>query len=101
MSQSIPESFKAPVEINGTPVTMELDTGAAVSLVSEATWSEQLHRPKLEPCTLNLQSYPDRNLEVLGSCSVQVQVNGGRAEALPPVELEVVGIHCSVETGCN
>ena len=88
VSQSVPESFKVPVEINGTPVTMELDTGAAVSLVSEATWSEQLHRPKLEPCTLKLQSYPDRNLEVLGSCSVQVQVNGDTAETLP---LVVVG----------
>ena len=59
VSQSVPESFKVPVEINGTPVTMKLDTGATVSLVSEATWSEQLHRPKLEPCTLKLQSYPD------------------------------------------
>ena len=88
VSQSVPESFKVPVEINGIPVTMELDTGAAVSLVSEATWSEQLHRPKLEPCTLKLQSYPDRNLEVLGSCSVQVQVNGDPAETLP---LVVVG----------
>ena len=88
VSQSVPESFKVPVEINGTPVTMELDTGAAVSLVSEATWSEQLHRPKLEPCTLKLQSYPDRNLEVLVSCSVQVQVNGDPAETLP---LVVVG----------
>ena len=86
--KSVPESFKVPVEINGIPVTMELDTGAAVNLVSEATWSEQLHSPKLEPCTLKLQSYPDRNLEVLGSCSVQEQVNGDPAETLP---LVVVG----------
>jgi len=54
VSQSVPESFKIPVEVNGTPITR-----AADSLVSEATWSEQLHRPKLEPCTLKLQSYPD------------------------------------------
>jgi len=64
VSESVPESFKIPVEVNGIPITMELDTGAAVSLVSEATWSEQLHRPKLEPCTLKLQSYPRIKLRV-------------------------------------
>ena len=35
-----------------------------------------------------MRSYLDQNLEVLGSCSVQVQVNGDAAETLP---LVVVG----------
>ena len=91
VSESVPESFKISVEVNGIPITMELDTGAAVSLVSEATWSEQLHRPKLEPCTLKLQSYPDRSLEILGSCSVQVHVNG-TAETLPLVVVAGKGL---------
>jgi len=91
VSESVPESFKIPVEVNGIPITMELDTGAAVSLVSEATWSEQLHRPKLEPSTLKLQSYPDQSLEILGSCSVQVHVNG-TAETLPLVVVAGKGL---------
>ena len=91
VSESVPESFKISVEVNGIPITMELDTGAAVSLVSEATWSEQLHRPKLEPCTLKLQSYPDQSLEILGSCSVQVHVNG-TAETLPLVVVAGKGL---------
>ena len=70
---------------------MELDTGAAVSLVSEATWSEQLHGPKLQPCTLKLQSYPDRSLEILSSCSVQIHVNG-TAETLPLVVVAGKGL---------
>ena len=41
VTPSLPESYKAPVEINGASLLMELDTGAAVNLISKATWSHQ------------------------------------------------------------
>lgn len=53
ITPSVPES-KVPVEIH------EPDTGAAVSIISETNWSEHLRIPKLEPSSLQLQSYPDR-----------------------------------------
>ena len=37
VAPSIPESYKVPVEINGASLLMELDTGAAVSLVTTIT----------------------------------------------------------------
>ena len=51
VSPSVPRSYKVSLEINKIPITMELDTGASVSLVSEATWADKLNRPQLQPCT--------------------------------------------------
>ena len=41
VSPSVPRSYKVSLEINKIPITMELDTGASVSLVSEATWTDK------------------------------------------------------------
>ena len=49
---------------------MEIDTGAAVSIVSEAAWEEEL---TLKPCPLVLKGYPDNELHIMGCCDVQVQ----------------------------
>lgn len=56
---------------------MELDTGAAVSLISETTWSDHLHNPSLEPSGLQLQSYPDRKL---GCRTVDVKIQNAETE---------------------
>ena len=37
MSPSAPRSCKVSLEINKIPITMELDTGASVTMVSEAS----------------------------------------------------------------
>ena len=76
MSPEIPKSYKVLTEINGIPITMELDTGAGVTIVSEQTWSGKLKRPKLLPSSLKLHSYPSKPLDVLGSCSVKVTIHG-------------------------
>ena len=91
VSPKIPRSYKVLVEINGVPITMELDTGAGVTLVSEITWSKALQKPELHPCTLELQSYPDHSLDVLGLCIVQASLHGKRAE-LPLVVVRGNGV---------
>ena len=60
VSPSASKSYKVSLEVNKTPITMELDTGASiVSLVSEATRSDKLSKPQLHnfagyPCKLKL-----------------------------------------------
>ena len=49
VSPPVPRSYKVSF---GDKQDSELDTGASVSLVSEATWAD---RPLLQPCTLSLQ----------------------------------------------
>jgi len=65
MSPTIPKSYKVPVELNGKSLVMELDTGAAVSLVSEKSWSTQLNSPLLQTTALKLQSYPNASARLL------------------------------------
>jgi len=75
-SPHIPRSYKIMATINSIPVTMELDTGAGVIIVSETTWPEQLNKSDLQDCSIALHSYPNRSLNVMGSCSVEVSING-------------------------
>ena len=79
------------MEINKISITMELDTGASVSLVSEATWADKLNKPNLQPCTLSLQSYPNKSLKVLGQCQVGISVYGREAN-LPLIVVEGSGL---------
>ena len=72
------------MEVNKQPIEMELDTGAIVSLVSEVTWTRQLHKPELKPCPFVLKGYPNNKLDNLGMCQVQVTA-GGATKQLPLV----------------
>ena len=91
VTPSLPESYKVPVEINGTSLLMELDMGAAVSLISKATWSQQLRSPDLQASDLKLQSYPDRNLPVLGCCTVSARIQNAERVQLPLIVVEGQG----------
>ena len=91
MSSEIPKSYKVLTKVNDIPITMELDTGAGVSIISEQTWSDKLKSPHLQSCSLKLQSYPSKPLDVLGSCTVKVTVHGKTA-SLPLVVVKGDGI---------
>ena len=91
VSPDIPRSYNVVTQINDIPITMELDTGAGVSIVSKQTWSDKLKQPKLQPCSLRLQSYPSKPLDVLGVCTVKVTIKDNTV-SLPLVVIKGDGI---------
>ena len=63
------------VKVNGANLKIEMDTGASLSLISEATYRNlwQSNRPQLQPTEKVLSTYTGESLEVLGSLSVLVE----------------------------
>lgn len=58
--------------LNGVPIKMELDTGASLSVINEATY-QQLQAPPLRPSECKLRTYTGENIQVLGISEVKVQ----------------------------
>ena len=52
---------------------MELDTGAAVSLISEETYRKLLPTSALKPTSVNLQTYTGQSMSVAGQIEVEVR----------------------------
>ena len=65
----------ATVKVNGANVRMEVDTGASLSLISEATYRKlwQSNPPQLQSTEKVLSTYTGESLEVRGSLSVLVE----------------------------
>ena len=70
------------IAVNGTTIEMEVDTGAAVSLVSERTWKQIRGQVKLQKADVVLRAYNHMRLKVLGEAELQVQYGGRRYELL-------------------
>ena len=74
--KSAPPPVMVTLEINQKKLSMEVDTGASVSLINHAMytnlWAES-HRPKLQPSTRKLRTYTGEELEVHGCLTVDVQ----------------------------
>ena len=76
VNASNPEpSIVIPAHINGTKVSMELDTGASVSVMSESEWKEKFSQHKLQPSNVQLKTYSGEPLHVVGQLQVQVECN--------------------------
>ena len=82
------EPYLVSVDISGATHQMEIDTGSAVTLVSEATFSKLWHPgkpPRLENTPIRLRTYSGEELRVVGRAVVRVKC-GGKEE----VELGLV-----------
>ena len=61
------------LHINGTPLTMEVDTGAAVSILISALTQKQLFpKVSLQRTSIKLRTYTDEAMPVLGEIAVEV-----------------------------
>ena len=87
------------VSINGTPVSMEIDTGAAVSIISSSTVSEKCPDllGKLQPCQTKLTNYSGVDIPVMGQVEVQVKVKAS-ATSEATLGLPLVIVQGSGET---
>ena len=64
------------MRLNGKVLPMEVDTGAAVSIISQHTYCKHLGSVRLLPAALQLHTYTDERLVVEGKCKVTVEYKG-------------------------
>lgn len=67
------EPIKIGVEIERKIVSMELDTGASVSIISEYEYRKKFGEIKLETDGLKLQYYTNETVDTLGHIQVNIK----------------------------
>ena len=72
-SQAIVSPYKVTLLVNNQSLCMEIDTGAAVSLVSEATYKTLFPGLPLSKPALKLRTYTAEPITVLGRLQVRVK----------------------------
>ena len=87
MTNRASEPFNVPVLVNRKKLTMELDTGAAVSIISDQTRRSLFPDLQLRNSSLVLKTYTDELMQVVGQLNVRVKY-GSQEEK---VVLVVVG----------
>ena len=65
-------SMNVQLQINGTPLSMEIDTGAAVSIISEQTQRNLFPDVTLQHSRIKLRTYTGEPMPVLGEMTVDV-----------------------------
>ena len=75
--QKLGERSSDPIEVqmllNGKKLNMEVDTGTALSIISEATRKCMFADETLHPSSLVLKTYTDERMEVMGTLNMRVQ----------------------------
>ena len=69
--QSKSQPLVTTVHINNKEIPMEVDTGAALSLISEETYSSNFSGRILQPIKVQLRTYSGERIPVLGSLEVE------------------------------
>ena len=70
------DKWIAPLMINGTVVTMRLDTGAKANLISMCDVKAMKNKPQIKRKESGLKDYNGRPIECLGTCRLSVTVKG-------------------------
>lgn len=69
-------SMSVELKLNEVPVTMEIDTGASLSIMSkhtyQSTWPRESDTPPLQPSSAKLRTYTGESITVLISIDINV-----------------------------
>ena len=82
--------YRVPIMIDNQEMTMEIDTGAAVSIISSSEYSKCLSHVKLLPCETRLKTCTGGTVDTLGEITVQVTY-GDQSKELPLVVVDGQG----------
>ena len=74
------EPINVEVSINDQPLIMELDTGAALSIISEETRKSLLPDLQLRPSAVVLKTYTEEPMEVVGQLNARVKYGSQQAK---------------------
>ena len=83
--QSSAEPIQVTLAVNGVNMTMELDTGATLSVISEETYHKLFPvetAPTVKTSKAQLKTYTGGVIPILGEIEVEVQYKGQHSELL-------------------
>ena len=69
----VSQPYQVVLKVNNQPVIMEVDTGAAVTIMSSKSFNSLFPRATLQETTLRLRTYMAKEMLVLGQKSVNFQ----------------------------
>ena len=84
-------AIEVELELDEHRIRMEIDTGASLCLVSEATFKRLWPGRSLQPSTVRLKTYTREVLQVLGLAQVHVTGGKGQAADLPLIVAQTEG----------
>lgn len=61
------------VRCNGEKIKMAVDTGAAISIISEKLYNSRFKKYKLQPCDVVLRTYSAQPIQLLGKLELKVK----------------------------
>ncbi|XP_055347368.1 uncharacterized protein K02A2.6-like [Paramacrobiotus metropolitanus] len=86
IGEEVGGSIRVPITLNHARVSMLLDTGSGVTIITASTW-RQIGSPKLTPYATPLQSFTGHPIQVIGSATMPV-VYGRARKSLPVVVVD-------------
>lgn len=102
-NKSRPRQIVAQLSVNGVPIEMVVDTGAAVSVVPDTMYYEKFQHkfPQLEKCSISLKTYTGEKIHILGEFQADVSTSDGQKELLPLVVIQSVAPDQPILMGRN
>ena len=82
--------FEVGLMVDNQQLTMEINTGASLSVISAETYKQKWPGRHLQPSTVKLKTYTGEALRVLGSIEVKV-CHGGQEAKLPLLVIQGKG----------